>query len=299
MSAPARWRLALLTLLALGSWGAPCRADDRSVDQAAITYETGRYDECVQRFQGMLRPDASNAPTTQEGRSRARMYLAACLMTLKRPAEADSEFEQLIRDNYRYSPDRAAFSPLIFGRYLDIRERLRDEIEAKVKADQEKEAELRRLQEERDRQEKERQVAIEQMAREQIFTRKNSRTVALIPFGVGQFQNQQRPLGWTLLGAQAAFAATSMVTYFLKENIERQFSASVDEREARRLRDLAVQANYLSFGAMVVTMLGGVIHAQVTFVPEFRELRERPLPPPVPPLSPQLTGGLLQWQGRW
>jgi hypothetical protein len=142
-------------------------------------------------------------------------------------------------------------------------------------------------------------VAIEQMAREQIFTRKNSRTVALIPFGVGQFQNQQRTLGWTLLGAQAAFAATSMVTYFLKENIERQFSASVDEREARRLRDLAVQANYLSFGAMVVTMLGGVIHAQVTFVPEFRELRERPLPPPVPPLSPQLTGGLLQWQGRW
>ena len=132
-------------------WGAPCRADDRSVDQAAITYETGRHDECIQRFQAILIPGAPVAPSTQEGRSRARMYLAACLMTVKRGAEADAQFEQLIRENYRYSPDRAAFSPPIFGRYLDIRERLRDEIEAKVKADQEKEAELRRLQEERER----------------------------------------------------------------------------------------------------------------------------------------------------
>jgi tetratricopeptide (TPR) repeat protein len=294
-----RWSLALLAFLLVAGRGATCRADDRSVDQAAITYETGRYEECVQRFEAILKPDAASAPSTQEGRSRARMYLAACLMTLKRASEADTQFEQLIRENYRYTPDRAAFSPLIFGRYLDIRERLRDEIEAKVKIDQAREEELRRLQEERERQERERQATIEAMAREQILTRKNSRMVALLPFGVGQFQNRQRTLGWTLLGAQAAFAATSMVTYFLKENIERQFSASVDEREARRLRDLAVQANYLSFGAMVVTMLGGVVHAQVTFVPEFREVRERPLPPPVPPLGPQLTGGMLRWEGRW
>jgi hypothetical protein len=279
--------------------GAPCRADDRSVDQAAITYETGRYDECVQRFQAILLPDAPTRPTTQEGRSRARMYLAACQMTLKRSSEADAQFEQLIRENYRYSPDRASFSPPILGRFLDIRERLRDEIEAKVKADQEKEAELRRLQEERERQERERQRAIERMAREQIITQRNSRAVALIPFGVGQFQNRQRPLGWALLGAQATFAAASVVSYFLKENIERQFNASVDEREARRLRDLALQANYISFGAFVVTMLGGIAHAQITFVPEFREIRERPLPAPVPPLAPQFTGGTLLWQGHW
>lgn len=299
--------LALLALISVGLWGTPCHADDRNVDQAAIAYETGRYEECVQQFQTILQPGSTSTPSTQEGRSRARMYLAACLMSLKRTPEADTQFEDLIRENFRFSPDRAAFSPSIFGRYLTIRERLRNEIEAKEKEEQERIEALRKQQAEQERLERERRELIEQMAREQLFTRQNSRMVAMIPFGVGQFQNHQKTLGWTLLGAQAAFAATSMVTYFLKENIERQFNASVDEKEARRLRDLAVQANYLSFGAFVVTMLGGVVHAQVTFVPEFREIRERSLPPPVAPLVPltqttttsQFTGGTLLWQGRW
>lgn len=287
------------------SWGAPCRADDRSIDQAAIAYEMGRFEECIQQFQAILQHDSSNGPSTQEGRSRARMYLAACQMSLKHNEEADAQFEELLRENYKFSPDRAAFSPSIYGRYLTIRGRLQAEIELREQEEQKRIEELRKQQLEQERLERERREQVERMAREQIVLQKNSRMVALIPFGVGQFQNHQRTFGWTLLGAEATFAAGSVVTYFLKENIERQFNASVNEAEARKLRDTAVQANYLFFGAFVVTMLSGIVHAQVTFVPEFREIRERALPPmtppspTAPPLSPQLSGGLLRWQSVW
>ena len=136
---------------------------------------------------------------------------------------------------------------------------------------------------------------IEQMAREDVTVRRNSRLVALVPFGVGQFQNGQRVLGWTLFGTEVAFATASVVTFFLKQNIEQQFSPSVNRSEAQRLRNLAAQANWVTFGLFAATALGGVAHAQVTFVPEFREVRERALPAPVS----MPTGGTLMLRGTW
>lgn len=276
-------------------WSSDGRAADRAVEQGVIAYETGRFTECVQKLQGVLAAGSPDAPTSQESRSRARMYLATCLATLKREGEASAVLETLVREDYRFSPDRAAFPVSVIGRFLDTQLKLAPEIEARVRADQEREAELRRQQEERERRERERQIIIEQMARQQVITRQNSRLVALVPFGVGQFQNGQRTLGWTLLGTQAALAAASVATFFLKDNIERQFGSGVDRTEALRLRDLAVQANYVTFGLFVATALGGVAHAQLTFVPEFNEVRERPLPPAVS----LPTGGVLTWRGTW
>ena len=312
MSAPCaprrRWPTAPAALVAgcaSALWAPPARAADRAVEQGVIAYETGRFAECVQKFQGVLQPGSPDAPTTQESRSRARMYLATCLATLKREAEADAVLETLVREDYRFSPDRAAFPVTVIGRFLDTQLRLAPEVEAKVRADQEREARLRYLQEERERIVRERQQINAQMARGRVTGRRSSRLVALVPFGVGQFQNGQRTLGWTLLGTEAALAAASAVTFFLKDNIERQFSSGVDRTEALRLRDLAVQANYVTFGLFAATALGGVAHAQLTFVPEFREVRERPLPPPVSvptggvSTGGLLSGGLLTWRGTW
>ncbi len=284
----------------LGLWATlgtsrSAHAADRAVEQGVISYETGRFTECVQRFQSILQPKSPDAPSSQENRSRARMYLATCLVALKREGEADTQLETLVREDYRYSPDRAAFPVSVIGRYLDTQLRLAPEIEAKVRADQEREAALRRQQEEREERERERQRIIEQMAREDVTVRRNSRLVALVPFGVGQFQNGQRALGWTLFGTEVAFATASVVTFFLKQNIEQQFSSSVNRSEALRLRNLAAQANWVTFGLFAATALGGVAHAQVTFVPEFREVRERALPAPVS----MPTGGTLMLRGTW
>ena len=49
---------------------------------------------------------------------------------------------------------------------------------------------------------------LERLASEELHVRHNSRWIALIPGGVGQFQNDQDALGWTLLGGEAALALT-------------------------------------------------------------------------------------------
>lgn len=292
--------VALAALVATIALAPAAQADPgRVIEQGVIDFQTGRFSECIQRFQSVLTPGSPDEVKTQEQRSFARMHLGACMMANRRETEADAQFEKLILEDYRFAPDRGSFPVPIIGRFLDARLRLRDKIEDKIRADQEREAELRRLLERQAQLERDRQMVIEQMARDQTFLQKNSRLVALFPLGVGQFQNRQRALGWTLLGAEAVFAATSAVSYLIKQNIENQFSTSIDRTEALRLRDLAWRVNYLSFAAFALTTLGGVAHAQLTFVPEFRETRERPLPAPIPPPPLQPVGGVLMWQGKW
>jgi hypothetical protein len=128
---------------------------------------------------------------------------------------------------------------------------------------------------------------LEALAKQERIVTPNSRLIALVPFGVGQFQNQQRAAGTFFLVAESALVIAAAITIPM-------YVADVSDRSsAYRTNDLAAQtsassradamgtANAVVLGALALTALIGVIHAEATFVPERVEVRARELPPAV------------------
>jgi len=60
--------------------------------------------------------------------------------------------------------------------------------------------------------------------------------VALIPFGVGQFQNQQPGKGWALAISESVLAASTITTFALLKSYEGPGHTFADSGEARTLR---------------------------------------------------------------
>ena len=293
MLARRRYALTVVLCVTLAHAGT-ARADDGSLLEAGITsYEAENYEQCIERFGKMLTPGSGSELSAGPLRSRARMYYAACLLAKKQDDAADRQMEQLVRDDTRFRPDRAAFPLRVLDRFNEVLGRMKAEIERIERERLAAEEEARRRREDVRRREDARTAEIERMAREETIIRQSSRWIAMVPFGVGQFQNGQRTLGWALLGTQAALALTSAGAYLVEYQIVRDYKQGVTVRDdAVRKQDQAVLVNRLAFGALFGVAAAGVLHAQVTFVPQTTDKRERALPPPiVTPTAAVLPGG--------
>jgi hypothetical protein len=126
---------------------------------------------------------------------------------------------------------------------------------------------------------------LEKLASKELLIQKNSRAFAAIPFGVGQFQNRQPALGYTLLVSEALLGGLSVGAVVVQSKLATE-SASVIRRgdavqeDNIRAWGVVKTASFWAFAALAV---GGVAHAQLEFVPEFREERPRKLPPALSP----------------
>ncbi|MCC6644553.1 MAG: hypothetical protein IT374_03150 [Polyangiaceae bacterium] len=287
-----RWSPALLVVLAVASVSARARADEVSdFEEAVNAYDRDEHALCVLRFTDFLaRKDVREARLVK----RSRMYLAACLLAQDKATEAAKAMESLVLDDPNFRPDPAAFSRRVLDQFARVRARMTAEIERIERERLAKEEAERKRKEEERRREALRLATLERLAREEYLVKRNSRVFATVPFGVGQLQNGQRSLGLVFMGAEAAFATASVVTYFAKESIEANYVSGTSDRAATiEQRDRLVLLNRLAFGAFVATAVGGVVHAHLTFVPEVREVRPRPLPElSVVPEAALLPGGV-------
>ena len=125
---------------------------------------------------------------------------------------------------------------------------------------------------------------LEKLASEQIVTEKNSRWVALLPFGIGQFQNGQAGLGWTFLAGEGLLGAGSIVGAALTLYNTGQTQAAVlrGDGTAAGYNARAQEAAFVGDvfgGAFLLAAAVGVIHAELAFVPERTTLKRRALPP--------------------
>lgn len=274
-------------------------ADDASaVDSAINSYDTARWQECAERFKVVLQSTTLRDLTLK---NRARMYFAACLVPLKREKEADLQMEQIIRDDILYVPDKVAFSSRVLDRFTETRVRLRDEIAEKEKQRILEELAARKVEEEKKRKAQERVANLEQLAQEELSVKRSSRWIALVPFGVGQFQNRQRAYGFAFLGAEATLGAASIATALVSASIQRQSQEpNADRVAARTLYDRVLLANRLTFGGFVAVAVVGVVHAQTNYVPSFVEVKRRPLPDDLR-LEPNVSRGFggLQLSGSF
>ena len=126
--------------------------------------------------------------------------------------------------------------------------------------------------------------ALEKLASEVEVTQKHSRWVAVLPFGIGQFQNGDRTAGWVFLATESLLVSGGIVTlpiyYVDAADATAAYHAQTQPIYAQyRDRALAMQYLNLSFyGALAVTAIAGAIQAEVAYVPEIVSIQPRIVP---------------------
>lgn len=280
-------------------------SEEARLARASMLFDSGRYDECVQRFHSLLDPTKEGHLKNESAIERSRVYLAACLTGLGRVDEADAVLEKAILANPLMSPpDSLAFPEVVIDRFLKTRQRLVGEIR---RAEQARLDEARRQAEQaRSREDSERRriEELEYLASQEIETYRNERWIACVPFGVGQFQNGDPALGWLFLGSELLLGGGVVGSLVADRVFAAQDDPTASNDANRRASDARGTAYDLlllsSYGFLGVATLG-VIEAQVSFVPEVRSVRSRTLPKrlraPEPPaaslrplLGPDLAG---------
>jgi len=260
------------------------RADEQSeLEKGRVAYYAKQYDEADERFRKMLDPKTGTVhdPVIV---SQARMAWGAVLFAKKKREDANALFEQILLSDAQFEPDPLGYPTDVLNAFIDTRARIRDKLNAAAQAAARSESDRRA----REEAERKRQVArigmLEKLAGEESVTTRNSRFVALVPFGVGQFQNGQRTLGYVFLGTELALATLSLaVVPFYVSNI-----SAADDAMLNRDRTLADGylsrannvriVNLVACGALGATALVGILQAELSFVPEWKTIKKRKVP---------------------
>ncbi len=279
-------------------------------------YRAQKYDEADARFLRMLDPQHGTLHDKVLIKQ-ARMYWAATLLAEHQDEYAKSLFETILTEDHDFEPDPLAFPTEVFNAFIDTRTRLREKLEA-IAREQYRRAAERRANEEAARQREAARIKLlEQMASEVEVTEKHSRWVALIPFGVGQFQNGQRGLGWFFLGTEAALVAGGLATvpiYWVDLANVRDTYTPQTSSIAQQYNDRANVVRYVNLslnGAFAAIAIVGAIQAEAAYVPdpvkveprvvpdlEAPELQSPPGPPPTAPSLPPVSFGAAPLPGR-
>jgi transcription elongation GreA/GreB family factor len=258
------------------------RADARAdLEKAHNAYAARRYDDAEARLRALLASGELKDPDTIAD---ARMYLGATLLAEKKDEDAARTFELLLTDKPEYQPDPLRVSLEAQDAFTDAKTRMHDRLAA-MQAERVRQAQAAqaKLEEEKQRQAR-RLVMLEDLASTETVIERHSRWFALVPFGAGQFQNGQTAEGWLFLLGEGLLAGGSVVAsgfsvYYAtqagQQYNDQNFGASNGYTRAARL---AAYTGDVLAGALVLAGVGGIIHAQATFVPETVEKRKRAIP---------------------
>lgn len=299
------------------------KPEDRLSDEAELArvvglYEAGKYGECSAEVERLLDP-TGRAPLRQPGIvEKARVYWAACLLGAGEGDAADAPLRAAIHENPQMkAPDSLVFPQPVVQRFLKVRDSLVNEIRAAEQARIKQAQAEARQREQAMAQERARMAALEELAGQETRVIQNRRILSFVPFGVGQIQNRQETLGYTLMASEVLLGSLSIAAVVVQSRLAaqadetRRTGASVNEQKLEQDQRTWSNVKTLSFWGFAALAVGGVLHAQLEFVPEFRETRPRKLPrhllPTPKPRPPEVSavpfaaegGGGLSVIGRF
>ena len=242
-------------------------------------YRATNFQECVVAARELLDPANPNRPTSPTEIDQARTYLAACLIRSGDPKAGEEEFERGIREAIEASrafprPNTLLHHASVVERFDAVMERIRREYDQRQHEDIRRAEDQRKRKLEREEREHARQRALMDLAATEIVVHSNRRWVAAIPFGVGQFQNRKHALGWVFLTTETVALGVAVGALAVELQLN-SFGAEPESNLPRsRARTTWVAALY-TFGGLAA---GGILQAELAYVPEFREERRRDLP---------------------
>jgi hypothetical protein len=145
-----------------------------------------------------------------------------------------------------------------------------------------------RQQEDRARRERIRVAGLERLGQQETVVTPHSRWLGLVPFGAGQFQNGKETLGYVFLTSEALLAASTLLSLGVETHLvltANQLVATGHKPDPSinvKLTNWKTALDYSSYAWLGVSIVG-IVEAELTFVPEQRLLRKRPLPPELAP----------------
>jgi tetratricopeptide (TPR) repeat protein len=272
------------------------------LEKAHSAYIAHKYDDAETRLRALLDPTTGDLKDP-DNIADARMYLGAVLVAEGKKAEADDVFEKLLLDKPDYAPDPLRVSIDATNALIDTRSRLRDTLQ-KIQAERVQHEQADKARAELARQRAALRVAmLEKLASEERVVERNSRWKALVPFGVGQFQNGQDGLGWVFLSTEGLLAVGSAVAAAVSVFDQSQANDAIGRQDgdtARVYNENARTAAYvdesLAAGVLLVA-IAGVVQAELTFVPERVTVRKRALPRLA--VSPLIGPTVIGFAGRF
>jgi hypothetical protein len=270
---------------------APGAVDEQAeFDKARNAYRAQKYDEADARFIQMLDPEHGTLHDKVLIRQ-ARMYWAATRLAEHHDEDATGIFETILTEDRDYEPDSLAFPTDVVNAFIDTRSKLHAKLQA-IEREQFRRAAERRAREDAEREkEAARLKMLEKLAGEAEVTEKHSRWTALLPFGVGQFQNGQRAAGWFFLGAESALAVGGLVAvpvYIV--DLTNATSAYGNTTAARAISqqyldraNAARDVNLAFYGALAGCVIAGAVQGELAYVPDPVKIKPRSVPDAAPP----------------
>ena len=276
--------------------------DRQQLDQAVNRFQTGRVEEAAALFETLLARPLPSEPAERaelEGIFReARPTYAACLVGTGKVSEADGVILDHLRDDPFFELTPGKYPAELADRFGIVRAQNAQELDrAKQKILQGRQRALRdRL--EGQRLADARLKRIEQMAAEVQIIQTRSRLIAALPFGAGQFQNDDVGLGVFFATTQVAAIAGSIISGAIGADLQ-QVRCVVDGLDCAELSSqytLVQTFNWLSMGATISLIAAGIIEAQLSFEETTVRYQKRPIPAPItiePEVGTTDTGGLF------
>ncbi len=284
--------------------------DTAELARVVSLYEAGKYGECADSFHRLLSADSPRPLHDLDVVESARIYHAACLIGIGQNQQADEPLRAAIRLNPQMKPpDSLVFPPQVIDRFLRVRETMFDVIR-KAEDERVRQAqEQAHQQEERARKERLRVAGLERLAQQETLITPKSRWLALVPFGVGQFQNGEKSLGYVFLTSEVLLAASTLTTLGVETHLILATSQTNEAAASNgsRMKDWHAALAYSAYAWLGVSVIG-IVEAQLLFTPEQRQVRKRPLPVELRPQSafriepsaiPVPGGALLGVSGRF
>jgi len=252
--------------IVLGAAAAAAADDLVDFQHAREAYDAAEYPSAVERLRGMLDRDP---PPSRAIREECLQYLGASLLFLGRGQEADVAFERLLVLEPEWEMDDAVFPGPILEEFGRIKELMRERLAAMQAAEQALREMAWQRQVEEDRRRREALAAA--LEPRYLVREQESRMLllAFVPFGVGQFQNDQETKGWTFLGIESALFAANAWTFLAWDWYTREWKAAGPGTEradqAASFAEGYKIASWAILGTLLATMAAGIIDALVFY----------------------------------
>lgn len=241
------WLYALATVFVL--FVAPHASADELADfEAARTaYTEQRYPDAERLFSALLR---SNPPALTEPSLvvESRKYLGASLLFLARPAEATEQFGLLLLGDPTYELDPMLFPAEVLESFAAAKARLPVPVAPITLPPPSL------------------NDATQQAVRE-VVRQENSRWIAALPFGIGQFQNRDTALGTMFLVSEVALTLASITTFIIWSSLVDERPAPSELNRARSIESGLRIANWATTGGALLLGAAGIVEAQLRFTP--------------------------------
>jgi tetratricopeptide (TPR) repeat protein len=289
--------IAAATAAATGASASPAQ----DLDRARQSFRQHDYDAAMKLATFLLYPDEKLA--LPGDLVEAHVILGASNFETGHRAEAKTEFEKALQ----IQPDKS-LTDLLFSEGAI---RLFDETKADIEARAERDAQLRKLADERER--------IRKYKESLVIVERRSFGVNFVPFGAGQFQNKQRVRGVLFAAGEGATGGVSVGVFLYlagKYGLNAQVPV-VEGPGVRRLQQVEIGTGIAFFALYAWGVVDSLLHykprVQIegddTLLPSLRDLppdtRKKPAPKKTsvldrlhvtPMITPDGAGLGLTWE---